>query len=423
MQGHDHAAGTSNFLPHGFCYLWDPQLLWTHVVADFLIGTAYVTIAVSLAWLVHRVRRDIPFSWAFVAFGLFIITCGLTHFMDIWTLWEPVYWTSGGVKIVTAVASVATAAAMPFTVPRAVATVRDARLARDRELAQARAEALQEQNEVLREQAVELEEQSEAARELAARVEEANAALQAALTEALEARHSAEQADAAKTTFLRTMSHELRTPLNAIIGYEQLLEHGVTGPVTDGQVDQLRRIDSSARHLLSLIDEVLTLAGNQAGEGQAQVADVALPSLLEDVSGMIEPLARAKGLDLEVDDAPPVVLRTDARRVRQILVNLLTNATKFTREGSIRISAEAAAGQVLVHVADSGPGIPPEHLESVFQAFWQAEQGTTRVHGGSGLGLTVSRELARTLGGDIELRSELSRGSTFTLRLPLDGAD
>jgi signal transduction histidine kinase len=419
MQAHEHATGTSNFLPHGFCYLWDPHLLWTHVVADFLIGAAYVTISISLAWLVHRVRSDIPFSWAFVAFGLFIITCAATHFMEIWTLWEPVYWTSGAVKVVTAVASVATAVAMPFTVPRAVQTVRDARRARERELAEARAQTLEEQNELLREQAVELEEQREAAQELAGRLEDANAALHSALAEAMEARHHAEHANAAKTVFLRTMSHELRTPLNAIIGYEQLLEQGITGPVTDAQAEQLRRIGRSATHLLGLIDEVLILASHQTGAQVKNVDDVTVPTLVEDVRAMIEPLTRTRGLSLDVAPLPDVTIRTDAGRVRQILVNLLGNAAKFTETGGIRVSAETAGDDVLLRVHDTGPGVPPEHVESVFQAFWQAEQGTTRRHGGSGLGLTVSRELARYLGGDLTLESEIGRGSTFTLRLPL----
>jgi signal transduction histidine kinase len=424
MQSHEHVVtGGSGFLPHGFCYLWDPQLLWTHVGADFLIGFAYLTISVSLAWLVHRVRRDIPFSWAFVAFGLFIITCGLTHFMDIWTLWRPVYWTSAGVKIVTAVASVATAIAMPFTVPRAVATVRDAKLGRERELEQARAEALEQQNALLRRQAVELEEQQLEAQNLAVRLEETNAALQDALAEAVEARSHAEEADAAKSVFLRTMSHELRTPLNAIIGYQHLLEYGVTGPVNEEQVEQLRRIGHSANHLLGLIDEVLTLASAASVPPERHVSAVALSSLIHDVVIMAEPQAVLKGLQLSIDEIPDIVVATDAGRAAQILLNLIANAVKFTEHGAIRISAELTGDDVLVHVTDTGPGIPPEHFDDVFEPFWQLQQGTTRTYGGSGLGLTVSRELAHKLGGDIMLQSELGAGSTFTLRLPLRRTD
>jgi signal transduction histidine kinase len=417
MQTHDHTGG-SGFLPHGFCYLWDPQLLWTHVISDFMIGTAYVTISLSLAWLVHRVRRDIPFSWAFVAFGLFIITCGITHYIEIWTMWQPVYWLSGGVKVVTAVASVATAIAMPFTVPRTVATVRDARLSRERELAAARASALQEQNDVLRRQAEALERQRSEAQALAAELESANGALRSALSDAQDARIAAERASQAKTVFLRTMSHELRTPLNAVIGYAQLLEVGAAGAISDAQRQYLQRIDRSAAHLLALIDEVLTLA-REPDEGRGRMFDdVSLREAVDEVAMMIAPQASERGLDLEVGDIPDVMLRTDGQWLKQVLLNLSSNAVKFTAQGRVAIRADVTAEAVAVHVRDTGPGIAPEHREQVFQPFWQVDQGTTRRYGGTGLGLSVSRELARRLGGEITLDSEPGAGSRFTLHLP-----
>lgn len=182
---HAHAPGVpEGFLPHGFCYLWDPQLLWTHLTSDLLIGFSYVTISFSLAYLVHKARRDVPFSLAFIAFGLFIITCGLTHFMEIWTLWQPVYWASAGVKVVTAVASVATAIWMPFLVPKAHATIVDAKLAREREVAAARTAALEEQNALLEAQARALQHEREEARRLAAQLAHANAELQLAAADA-----------------------------------------------------------------------------------------------------------------------------------------------------------------------------------------------------------------------------------------------
>lgn len=395
MQAHaDHGSGGSGFLPHGFCYLWNQELLWTHVLADLFIGLAYVTISVALAWLVHRVRQDIPFSWVFVAFGLFIITCGMTHFMEIWTLWKPVYWLSGGVKVVTAAASVATAVALPFTVPRAVATIRDARLARERELADARAVALQEQNELLRAE---------------------KAAADAA-------RQAAEIADQAKTAFLRTMSHELRTPLNAILGYGQLLETGVSGPVSPTQATQLGRIRSSAGHLLGLIDEVLTLSQNAGMPGTLRIEEVGLPALVEDVVHMHEPQAAAKGIRLHVGPLPDVSLRTDPGWLRQALINLLTNAVKFTeRGGEVGIEVDAGEAGIVFRVTDTGPGIAPEHLERVFEPFWQVDQGHTRRHGGTGLGLSVSRHLVGLLGGRLSVDSELGRGTVFSVNLPRHG--
>jgi signal transduction histidine kinase len=390
MQAHDHTSTGSNFLPHGFCYLWDPHLLWTHVIADFLIGAAYVIIAVSLAWLVHRVRSDIPFSWAFVAFGFFIITCGMTHFMEIWTLWEPVYWLSGGVKVVTAVASVATAAAMPFTVPRAVATVRDARLAREREVAQARASALEEQN----------------------------ALLQDALEAARSARTEAERASEAKSIFLRTMSHELRTPLNAVIGYAQLLEVGTAGAVTEKQQAHLERISLSARHLLTLIDEVLILTRDTREWREPTWSRVPLDQVLESVRVMTEPQAAARQLNLRVAGPAQLEVETDVQWLTQILLNLVANAIKFTEAGSVTLEAHVDDADLLVRIEDTGIGVEESQRALVFQPFWQAEQGTTRSYGGTGLGLSVSRELARRMGGDITVDSVPGTGSTFTVRLP-----
>jgi len=192
---HAAAAGPAGgFLPHGFCYRWNPPLLLTHVASDVLIGASYVVISVALAVLVHRARRDIPFSRLFVAFGLFIVACGMTHFMEVWTLWQPVYWLSGAVKVVTAVASVTTAAVLPAMVPRVHATVRDATSARAREVAvaaaAARAAALEEQNAALAAQAAELARERRAAQTLAAQLARvnddlarANAALEAANAE------------------------------------------------------------------------------------------------------------------------------------------------------------------------------------------------------------------------------------------------
>ncbi|MBR9990699.1 MAG: HAMP domain-containing histidine kinase [Gemmatimonadetes bacterium] len=382
---HEHIEAVSNgFLPHGFCYLWNPALLWTHVTADFLIGASYVVISISLAWLVHRVRQDIPFSWVFVAFGLFIITCGITHFMAIWTLWNPVYWLSGGVKVVTAVASVATAIAMPFTVPPIVATVRDARLAREHELAETRAIALAEQNTLLQ-----------------------------------EALARAEAADQAKSAFLRTMSHELRTPLNAIMGYEQLIEGGLSGPVTEQQRQQLKRINRSAAHLLTLVDDVLTLARGETDSAPLNIQRVELPALVASAAEMVQEQAVAKGLNFVVEHIPETMIETDAGRVRQILLNLLANAIKFTTTGTVTIAVDVLPDAVACHVRDTGVGVEIEHQEDVFAPFWQRVQTTTRNQGGSGLGLAVSRQLARSLGGDITLESEPGRGSTFTVILPV----
>jgi signal transduction histidine kinase len=244
-------------------------------------------------------------------------------------------------------------------------------------------------------------------------------ALEAA-AEAERARVEAEAGSRAKGEFLATMSHELRTPLNAIIGYTNLLAEGIPEPATERQRVQLARVTVSARHLLELIDEVLTLSHLESGREVVSPRQIVVADLLDQTAAMIEPMARARRLRLDLRrPSPTVTIETDAGKLRQILLNLLTNAVKFTDEGSVTVSAEEDGdGAVAFHVQDTGIGIAPEHLGRIFESFWQVEQTTTRRVGGAGLGLNVARQLARLLGGDVTVKSVVGEGSTFTLRLP-----
>jgi two-component system, sensor histidine kinase and response regulator len=244
-------------------------------------------------------------------------------------------------------------------------------------------------------------------------------ALEAA-ADAERARLEAEAASRAKSDFVATMSHELRTPLNAIIGYTNLLADGIPEPVTEAQRTQLARVSASARHLLELIDEVLTLSRLEAGRETVSIRQVAVADVLDQAAVMIEPMAKGRKLRFEVvRPSPTLTIETDAGKLRQILLNLLTNAVKFTDEGSVILSAgEDGDGSVVFQVKDSGIGIAPEHLTRIFESFWQVQQSTTRRVGGAGLGLNVAQQLARVLGGDVMVESALGAGSTFTVRLP-----
>jgi signal transduction histidine kinase len=227
-------------------------------------------------------------------------------------------------------------------------------------------------------------------------------------------------ANDAKSTFLASMSHELRTPLTAIIGYEELLADGITGPVTESQRQQLGRIKASATHLLGLIDEILTFSRVEAGSERAQMGTVEVRTVLEDAAALVAPLVDDRGLVLTVDLADcPHSICTDEQKLRQILVNLLSNATKFTEHGGISLSASRTRRQIVFHVRDTGIGIPRQHLQQIFEPFWQVDQRANRRVGGTGLGLTVSRRLAQLIGGDVSVESHVGRGSTFTLQLPV----
>jgi PAS domain S-box-containing protein len=232
----------------------------------------------------------------------------------------------------------------------------------------------------------------------------------------------AEEANRAKSAFLATMSHELRTPLNAIGGYVQLLELGIQGPITDKQADALARISRAQRHLLRLINDILNLARIEAGRVEYNLTACSLEEMVDAVLPMVEPQLQSRGVRYSVDIAPELTAYADREKVQQILLNLLSNATKFTpANGSVTVSG-AAEGErrerVRLVVRDTGVGIPAERLVHVFEPFVQVDDSHARRAEGTGLGLAISRDLARGMGGDLSAESEVGVGSAFTLTLP-----
>lgn len=243
------------------------------------------------------------------------------------------------------------------------------------------------------------------------------------LSEANLARHEATAAEHAKNTFLGTISHEFRTPLTAVQGFSDLLMDENSGPLTEGQRHQVKRIRTASDHLLTLIEEILGFARQQAGRTAARLRDVDLVRATLDAATIVEPLAAAKGLRLVLRvPEGPIPFLTDAGKLRQIILNLAANAVKFTEEGEVRLELEVVDGSVLLRFSDTGIGIAPEHAERVFDAFWQADQTDGRV-GGTGLGLAVARQLAELLHGEVTLEARPEGGSLFTVRLPLHTAE
>ncbi len=234
------------------------------------------------------------------------------------------------------------------------------------------------------------------------------------------AKRAAEQAAEAKSQFLATMSHELRTPLTAVIGISDLLETDVVGSMTDAQRKYLARIKSSAWHLVSIIEEVLTYSRAEAGRTEVKRGTVDVAEIVRDVMAMVEFTAHSKNVALELDGADtPLYIFSDGGKIRQILTNLVANAVKFTENGKVSVKLVASADAFALRVSDTGPGIPADQRERVFEPFVQGDNSTTRHKGGSGLGLAVCRRLARLLGGDVTLETGPGEGSTFVLRLPL----
>jgi PAS domain S-box-containing protein len=234
-----------------------------------------------------------------------------------------------------------------------------------------------------------------------------------------------EAASSAKSQFLANMSHEFRTPLNAILGYTSMILQGVSGPLSPAVERQLRRVDSNAKHLLTIINDILDIARIEAGKMPLNVGKFAVAELVNEVLAEVDPLIQKSRLTVTAELSPRLpMLRSDRAKVKQILMNLISNALKFTPEGSVTVSAQLnkRKDEVWISVADTGIGIASQDQEAVFQDFRQVDNSPTRQYGGTGLGLAICRRLSTVLGGDIKLTSKLGKGSTFTLILPTKGA-
>jgi signal transduction histidine kinase len=375
------------------CYLWDPGLLWLHVGSDVLITSAYFTIPLVLVSLVVRARRDIkqdglpglkglPYDWMFIAFGLFIVACGATHLFSVITVWKPVYWASGAAKAVTAVASVATAVALPPLVPRALSLVREARAGRRHLL--------------------DLERANGELRELYGKLRDL---------------------DRLKSEFFMNVSYELRTPLTLILGpSEKMLESGTLLPVHRRQAEAVYR---NALHLLAHVDDLLEAGNLQFGAAVSHPTEVDFAHLVRQVAEHFQFAAAHRDMRMEVDTPASMVTHLDRSKTERIVLNLLSNAFKFTgRESHVRMHLEREEAEVggtwaVLRIEDDGPGVPRELWEVVFEHFRQADGSMSRPAGGAGLGLSIARDFAAMQGGTITLGSSPLGGAALEVRLPV----
>ena len=237
-----------------------------------------------------------------------------------------------------------------------------------------------------------------------------------------------EVANRHKSAFLASMSHELRTPLNAIIGYSEMLEEEAGDLGHEAFVPDLKKINAAGKHLLELINAVLDLSKIEAGRMDLYLETFSVPTLLSEIAAVIQPLADKNGNRVEVRCDPAVgEMRADLTKVRQALFNLLSNACKFTERGTVSLAVRQETGDgggvIVFDVSDTGIGMTEEQLGRLFQEFSQAEVSTSRRYGGTGLGLALSRRLCRLMGGDVTVTSESGRGSTFSIRLPVEVAE
>ena len=350
------------YLPHGYCYLWNPGLLGLHVVSDSIITLSYYSIPVGLVWLVRK-RGDLPFNWMFWLFAIFIAGCGTTHLMEIWTLWHPSYWAAGVVKGMTAIASVGTAIALVPLLPKAVALPTTAQL------------------------------------------ELANRDLSAANQE-LE-------------TFAYSVSHDLRAPLRAIDGFAQALreDHGPSLP-TDAQ-EMLEVVQGNSRQMGQLIDDLL--AFSRLNRQPMSMIDLDMNELVRVTAGQLQQVPSPRPRDLRVGPLPRA--RGDSGLLRQVWVNLLGNAFKFSegKEGAvIEVSGQRDGELVTYSVKDNGVGFDMRYAENLFGVFQRLHSANE--FEGTGVGLALVQRIVQRHGGRIWAEGRVDEGATFFFTLPAAGS-
>jgi signal transduction histidine kinase len=375
------ALFSSDFIPHGHCFLWNPAILWTQVLSNGAIAVSYVAISGTLAYLVHHLRESIPYRGMYLAFGAFIVLCGVTHMADVLVIWKPAYWLDSAIRIATAVVSAATAAMLPSLVPNAAALARATRAAHDRGMK-----------------------------------------LETAFRDLGSMYQRTKELDELKSQFFANVSHELRTPIALVLGPIQKL-------LADGRLDEAAQNDlrialRNARMLQKQVDDLLLAARLEAGL-KLEYSDVDLAPLIRDVGSNFEGLASDRNIAHSVIAPERLRAEVDADKVQRIVLNLLSNAFKFTPAGG-RIRCELAsesaangsASEVTITVADSGPGIEPGHRQTVFERFRQLDGGPTRQKGGVGLGLAIVKELVDLHRGRVIVTEAPEGGAAFIVSLP-----
>ena len=347
-------------MPHATCYLRNPHIILLHVGSDVLIGLAYVSISATLGYLVLKASRDIPFHWMFLAFGLFIITCGFTHFMEVWTVWKAVYWLAGYVKLICAAASLATAIALYPLVPKVFALIREVQLSQQR------------------------------------RVE-----LRAANQE-LEA-------------FAYTVSHDLRAPLRAVRGLAAALTEDYGPRLEPGAQLYLDRIVGASKRMDALVQDLLEYT--RVSRSQFQLMPVDLRAVFDQVQSAMSVEIEQAGASIHASGDPPMVLANQTL-LAQVLTNLLSNAIKFVRAGVkplVRIEVEDLGPRVRVCFSDNGIGIAPEYHAKIFRTFERLH--SLNEYPGTGIGLAIVQKAMNQMKGEVGLESTPGNGSTFWIDL------
>lgn len=388
---------TEGFMPHGHCYLWTPELLWLNIVSDSVIALAYLSIPLTLIYFMTK-REDLPFNWIFAAFGVFILACGATHVLEIWTIWNPAYWLAGFIKAITAAASIVTAVLLVRLVPAAL------RIPSQRQLT------------MLNEQLL-----------------AANAELQQANRHLAQTHEQLLQSEkmAALGGLVAGVAHEINTPVGIVVTSASVLtrdtkilrlayENGLSEEELEDYLStaeqSARLIETNATRAADLIQSFKQVAVDQTADQQRQIN---LRDYLDETLTSLTPSLKKAATMVRVSGADDLVVTTYPGALAQILTNLVLNSLihGFDQRaaGQIHINVAARNDHIVLSYADNGKGIPPELRSKVFEPFFT----TRRDQGGSGLGLHILYNLVtRTLGGSVRIDAAADGGALFIIEFP-----
>ncbi|CAI8917368.1 Histidine kinase [Methylocaldum szegediense] len=409
-------ATTDGLMPHGYCLLWRPFLLYLHVISDVMTALAYYSIPGALIYFALR-RRNFRFRYVFLLFGAFILACGTTHLLGAWTIWHPSYEVQGFVKLFTAVISIVAAFAVWPLIPQA--------------LAMPSQEELEETNRRLLKEIQDRKAAEEKIRQLNANLEERvaqrtreltqlNRQLELEIQERKRVEDSLRDADHRKDEFLAMLGHELRNPLAPIRNAVHVMRKIA---VTDPNLAWVRDVvDRQVAHLNRLVDDLLDVSRIVRGKITLHKSAVALAAVAEQALEASKPLIDARHHELTVSFPEETIqVYGDPVRLAQAVSNLLNNAAKYTPVGGkIGLTVTREFGQAVIRVHDTGEGIPDHLLPKLFDLFTQAERTIDRSQGGLGIGLTIVQKVVELHGGRVDARSEgPGKGSEFVIHLPI----
>jgi signal transduction histidine kinase len=405
---------SGNFIPHGHCYLWMPELVWLHILADSLIALSYYSIPLTLMYFVCK-REDVPFKSVFLLFGAFIVSCGTTHIMEVWTLWHPDYWLSGTIKAITAIVSFYTALTLIPLVPQALALPSPAQLEaannalqieiieRKRveqelrqykenleELVEQRTVELAKTNELLQQEVVQRQQSQEKMALLLKELESTNKEL---------------------NDFAYIVSHDLKAPLRGISSLSEWLVSDYADKLDDEGKELINLLIVRVKKIYSLIDAILQYS--RIGRIKEEIRRVNLNDVVKDVIELLEPI---ENVEIDITNELPIV-DCEKTRIEQVFQNLLGNAIKFIDkpQGKITIGCTEKNGYWQISVADNGSGIEKEHFERIFKIFQKLSDNKNS--DSTGIGLAIVKKIVEMYGGEVWLESELGVGTTFFFTL------